>query len=191
LDQHWERLSLQALYGFETPRQDRGQGLHRFGLSLKADLELGLVADALYILDPASLNGIGGLSAGAGFDYSFFDGKFFVLAEYLYNGSSSSTAGSPENITGFSGEHFLSGTIRYSLNDYTALSLSEIFCFDDLSFSPILTLDHDLSQGLTLTLSAQAFLDQTDFPNGGEPGELGPETRKTRLFVSARARLRF
>jgi hypothetical protein len=193
VDQHWERGSLQFLYAYETPKKAGEWGLHRFGLSLKADLELGLIADTLYALDPSTpiAKGIDGLSAGAGFDYSFYDGKFYVLAEYLFNGPSSSTALSPENLAGFTGERFLYWAIRYGFNDYTYLSLSEILSFSDLSFSPILTLDYDLFQGLTLTILGQAFLDRADFPGGGGKGELGPESKKTRLFISARARLRF
>jgi hypothetical protein len=191
LDQHWEKLSLQALYAYETPRGTPVWGLHRFGLSLKGDLELGLAADMLYTLNPASPDGPDGLSAGAGFDYSFLDGRLYLLAEYLFNGSASSTALSPENSAGFSGEHFLYWMIRYSFNDYTSLSLAEIFCFTDCSFSPILRLDYEIFQGLTLNLLARVPLDRTVFPGGGEQGELGPENSRTRVFVSAGARLRF
>jgi hypothetical protein len=145
----------------------------------------------LYTLDPASPEGPDGLSAGAGFDYSFADGRLYLLAEYLFNGSASSTALGPENSAGFSGEHFLYWMIRYSFNDYTSLSLAEIFCFTDLSFSPVLRLDYELSQGLVLNLSARVPLDRTVFPGGGGKGELGPEDSKTRVFVSAGARLRF
>jgi hypothetical protein len=191
-DRHWDRVSLQALYAYETPRGTLDWGLHRFGLSLKGDLELGLVADTLYTLDPASPDGLDGLSAGAGFDYSFLDGRFYLLAEYLFNGSASSTALGPENSAGFSGEHFLYWMIRYGFNDYTSLSLSEIFSFTDCSFSPFLRLDYEIFQGLTLNLSARIPLDRTVFPGGGdEKGEFGPENSKTRIFVTAGARLRF
>jgi hypothetical protein len=191
VDRHWDRVSLQALYAYETPREVRDWGLHRFGLSLKGDLELGLVADMLYTLDPASPEGPGGLSAGAGFDYSFLDGRLYLLAEYLFNGSASSTALSLENSAGFSGEHFLYWMLRYGFNDYVSLSLAEMFCFTDLSFSPVLRLDSEIFQGLVLSFSARVPLDQTVFPGGGEKGELGPENSKTRVFISAGVRLRF
>jgi hypothetical protein len=145
----------------------------------------------LYTLDPASPKGIDGLSAGAGFDYSFLDGRLYLLAEYLFNGAASSTALGPENSAGFSGEHFLYWMIRYGFNDYTSLSAAEIFCFTDCSFSPVLRLDYEIFQGLTLNLSARVPLDKTVFPGGGEKGELGPENSKTRIFISAGARLRF
>jgi hypothetical protein len=190
LDRHWERLSLQALYAYETPREPWDRGLHRFGLSLKGDLELGLTVDMLYTLNPASPQGPEGLSAGAGFDYSFFEGRFYFLAEYLFNGSASSTALGPENSAGFSGRHFLYWMIRYSFNDYASLSLAEIFCLADLSFTPILRLDYELFQGLTLNLSARVPLDKSVFGGGGK-GEMGPENSKTRVFASAGARLRF
>jgi hypothetical protein len=191
VDRHWERASVQALYAYELPRTARNWGLHRFGLSLKFDLELGLVADMLYTLDPASPEGPDGLSAGAGFDYSFFEGRFYLLAEYLFNGAASSTALGPENSAGFSGKHFLYGMIRYGFNDYASLSLAEIFCVSDLSFAPILRLEYEIFQGLTLNFSARAPLDKTVFSDGGEKGELGPENSKGRVFISAGARLRF
>jgi hypothetical protein len=191
VDRHWERASVQALYAYEVPRAARNWGLHRFGLSLKFDLELGLVADMLYTLDPASPEGPDGLSAGAGFDYSFFGGRFYLLAEYLFNGAASSTALGPENSAGFSGKHFLYGMIRYGFNDYVSLSLTEIFRVTDLSFTSILRLDYEIFQGLTLNLSARVPLDKTVFSGGGERGELGPENSKGRVFISAGARLRF
>jgi hypothetical protein len=191
VDRHRERASIQALYAYELPKTARNLGLHRFGLSLKLDLELGLVADVLYTLDPASPEDFDGLSAGAGFDYSFFEGRFYLLAEYLFNGSASSTALGPENSAGFSGKHFLYWMIRYGFNDYLSLSLAEIFCVSDFSFASILRLEYEISQGLILNLSARAPLDRTVFSGGGEKGELGPENSKGRVFISAGARLRF
>jgi hypothetical protein len=163
LDQHWSRASLQTLYAFEIPRDGIKYGMHRFGLSLKADIELGFVADALYTLNPADLNGIEGLSTGAGFDYSFFDGAFYVLAEYLYNGSVSSTA----QTSGFSHHHYLYGSLQYRFNDYTSLSLGDMFCFDDVSQTVFLALEHELFQGFSLSLSCQLPLERDGFIQNG------------------------
>jgi hypothetical protein len=190
LDRHWGRASLQVLYAYETPGEARNWGLHRFGLSLKGDIGLGLTADVLYTLDPASPKGSDGLSAGTGFDYSF-SGGFYFLAEYLFNGSLSSTALGPENSAGFSGEHFLYWMIRYSFNDYTSLSFAEIICFTDFSFSPVLRLDYEIFQGLILSLSVRVPFDRTVFSGGGGKGELGPENSKTTLFVCLGVRFRF
>jgi len=215
LDKHWDRASLQALYAFETPSskgnsdatgvEDFGMGLHRFGLSLKADLELGFVADALYTLNPSSVNGggfrgIDGLSAGAGFDYSFLDGDLYVLFEYLFNGSSSATAwNAGNNLMGWMNYHYLYGMALYRFNDFCSLSFATVFCFDDLSFSPIASLDYEVFQGLSLNLTARLALDQKTL-GGDRAGELGPippnpdgsaGASGARVIVNAGARLRF
>ena len=176
LDRHWSRASLQALYAYETKGfaetvpAGTDQGFHRYGLSLKADLELGFVLDALYIFYPDNVD-IDRLSLGAGFDYSFLEGNLYVLAEYLYNGASSVSA------LGFGGswinQHYLYGTILYRFNDYFSMSLSTLFCFDDLSFQPILNVDYELFQGLSLNITARLPLDQKTL-NDGKTGELGP-----------------
>ena len=197
LDKHWDRASLQALYAFQTPSTNFDSGLHRFGLSLKADIELGFVADALYTLNPDNSEGMEGLSLGAGFDYNFFGGDLYVLAEYLFSGHSSVSA------LGFGGswmnQHYLYGTALYRFNDYCTLSFSTLFCFDDLSFSPFATLNYDVFQGFSLNLTARIPLDQKTL-NDGKTGELGPippypdsaeGTAGAKFIVNAGARLRF
>ena len=197
MDQHWDRASLQALYAFQTPFAGTKPGIHRFGLSLKADLELGFAADALYTLDPDDTQGIEGLSVGAGFDYSFLGGDLFVLAEYLFNGSASATALGSGGV--LSNHHYLSAMALYRFNDYCSLGLSTIFCFDDLSFSPSVLLEYEVFQGLSLNLSIRVPLDQETIADG-KPGELGPipplpdgeaGQRGARLIINAGAKLRF
>jgi hypothetical protein len=190
LDKHWNRASLQALYAFETPGKQAEAGLHRFGLSLKADLELGLVADLLYTLDPSNVEGIDGLSAGAGFDYSFYRGKFYVLAEYLFNGASSATAATGTGEGYLSNRHYLYALVRYLINDYAGLSLSDTHCLEDLSFMPALSLDYELFQGFTLTLTATAHLDQEALSDGAA-GEFGPVATGSRGDLRLKASLRF
>jgi hypothetical protein len=189
IDRHWNRASLQALYAFETPLSGTEWGIHRFGISVKADLELGLVADALYTFNSADACGIDGLSLGAGFDYSFYDGKVYALAEYLFNGLFSATAGTAEN-PGFVNRHYLYGSVLYRLNDYASLSLAGIFCFDDISFSPVLTAEYEVFQGFTLSLSGRVPLDRDAF-DSSSPGELGPVNSRARAVINAKARLRF
>jgi hypothetical protein len=188
LDQHWDRASLQALYAFESPGGEAEAGLHRFGLSLKADLELGLVADALYTLDPSNIEGIAGLSAGAGFDYSFFRGKFYVLAAYLFNGASSATTTTGEGY--LSNRHYLYAMVRYAINDYAGLSLTDTHCLEDLSFMPALSLDYEIFQGFTLTFTAKAYLDRETFSSGAA-GEFGPAANGSRGDLRFKASLRF
>ncbi|MDR1930454.1 MAG: hypothetical protein LBQ44_07475 [Treponema sp.] len=186
-DKHWDRASLQVLYAYETPAEAL-RGIHRGGLSLKAELELGFVADLLYTYDDEAKTGVEGLAAAAGFDYSFFDGDFYILAEYLYSGAASTTA-----LTGggrLSNRHYLYGMILYRLNDYTNFSLACIAGFDDLSFAPILGAEYELFQGLTLSLSGQVPLDRDTFSGDGNRGELGPGEPKRNCIITAKARLR-
>ena len=207
LDQHWDRASLQALYAYETPfgfdeftLEGSDYGIHRFGLSVKADLELGFVVDALYTLYPEEPEGIEGLSAGAGFDYSFLGGSLYILFEYLFNGASSASAWDDTyNLTGWANHHYLYGTALYRFNDFCSLALSTVFCFDDLSFSPFITLDYEVFQGFSLSLMVRLPLDQNTL-NGGRVGELGPIPpypdgseggEGARVIVSAGAKLRF
>ncbi|MDR3170709.1 MAG: hypothetical protein LBU17_03675 [Treponema sp.] len=194
-DKHWDKVSLQVLYAFETPQEASSFGIHRGGLSLKADVEVGLVADMLYTYNHETTEGIDGLSVGAGFDYSFYDGNFYVLAEYLFNGSTSATARSAGNPTGFANQHYLYAMLRYAFNDYTSTSLACIVSFEDISFAPILSVEHELFQGLTLSFSGRLPLDRDVFSGNGEWGELGPippgVEAGTRFLFTAKARLRF
>ncbi|QQO07452.1 hypothetical protein [Breznakiella homolactica] len=184
-DMHWERLSMQALYAYESPREETPLGLHRGGLSLKAELELGFILDLMYLYNHDTEPGIRGLSASAGFDYSFYDGRFYVLAEYLYSGAESVTSGE------FSNRNYIYGMVLYRFTDYTNLSLACMASIDDVSFSPVVTLEHDLFQGMTLSLTGRVPLDRDLFSGDGNHGELGPDNSGTRLLVSAAVRFRF
>jgi len=155
-DKHWNKASIQTLYSFETPKEDSDNGIHRAGLSVKADLILGFVIDALYTYNHEAETKLDGLSFSGGADYSFFDGKLIFLAEYLYNGENSSTAFDPKtNLLGLPNTHYLYTSLTLRFTDYTNMSAAVIMGFDDTSFAPILTLNHDLFQGATLIVSAQ------------------------------------
>jgi hypothetical protein len=186
---HGERLSIQGLYAYESPRDTFDRGLHRFGLSLKGDLAAGLAAEALYTWDPRTGNAEEGLAASLGFDYSFLDGKLYILAEYLYSGEASSTARS----LGFTGNHYLFASGLYRFSDYTGLGLGCMAALGDLSFTPALTLEHELFQGVTLNLGCQIPLDRS--LSGGSAGEFGPlppgRTAGRYFQSTARLRLRF
>jgi hypothetical protein len=188
LDHHWSRASIQGLYAFETPLDGLPLGKHRFGLSLKADLELGFVTEVLYTLNPDNINGIDGLSASAGFDYSFLEGDLFILFEYLYNGSESSTA------LGYGGffinNHYLSGAATYRFNDFSSIMVSVVFGFDDLSFQPMIGFNYEVFQGFTLNLTANVPIDQKTIRDG-KAGEFGPDFSRSRFILNAGARLRF
>ena len=193
LDRHWETASVQALYSFETPNNGSEYGIHRAGLSVKADVEVGLFLDALYTYNHETGTGIDGLSFSIGADYSFFDGNLIALAEYLYNGETSSTAlGYGGN---FSNNHYLYTGVTWRFNDFTNISAALISAFDDVSFTPIITFNHDLFQGATLTITAQVPMDRDLFSDNGKRGELGPMPPNSpigRYFnCTARLRLRF
>jgi hypothetical protein len=195
LDRHGDRASLQLLYAFQSPHEGAGQGLHRAGLSLKADLSLGLVADMLYTYNREAETGIQGLSASAGFDYSFLDGRFYLLAEYLYKGAASSTSAEGGNLGGLSNRNCLYASLLCRISDYTRAGAALIAGCDDVSFTPVLSAEHELFQGLTLSLSAQFPLDRSLFRDGGGEGEFGPlppgATGGSRFRFNAKARLRF
>jgi hypothetical protein len=197
MDQHWDIASLQLLYAYETPLDETPiggtpYGLHRFGLSFKADFELGFVMDGLYTLNTDNPSGIEGLSLGAGFDYSLFDGDLYLAAEYLFNGKESST--SLKNGGSWMHHHYLYASALYRFNDFTSVSLSSVFGFDDLSLQPIAAITHELFQGFTLNLAINLPLDQKVL-FGEERGELGPLPPESeggaKLLVTASAKLRF
>jgi hypothetical protein len=192
-DKHWNKASIQTLYSYETPDTGSDYGIHRAGLSFKADIEIGLYIDTLYTYNYDAGTELEGLSFSAGIDYSFFDGNVIFLAEYLYNGETSSTA------AGFGGSfmnnNYLYTGLTFRFSDYTNMSAAVIFGFDDISFIPIITLNHDIFQGAVLTISAQAPMDRDLFYGDGNRGELGPippYSNIGRYFdFSAKIRLRF
>ncbi|MCL2765414.1 MAG: hypothetical protein FWD40_09085 [Treponema sp.] len=158
LDRHWDKASVQTLYSFETPKEGSAGGIHRAGLSLKADVEVGLVMDALYTYNNEAGTEIDGLSFSIGADYSFFDGNLILLAEYLYSGKLSST--SVKTGGDFMNNNYLSSAFTWRFNDFTNINLALVCALDDISFTPILSFNHELFQGATLMLSAQIPLDR-------------------------------
>jgi hypothetical protein len=199
MDQHWDSVSLQLLYSYETPDDGSKYGIHRAGVSLKADMELSLVLDALYAYNHEAETTYNGLSLSFGADYSFFNGDLIILAEYLYNGGTSSTSIHGGGV--FFNEHYLYTGLTWRLSDFTSLSASLISCLDDISFTPVLGLSHDISQGVNLAISAQVPMDRDMFGGDGNRGEFGPirpdnmqpgaERYGSYFNFSARIRLRF
>ncbi|MDR1324487.1 MAG: hypothetical protein LBK00_00440 [Treponema sp.] len=186
-DNDWNWGSIQALYVFETPQSAAPDGRHQIGVSLKADVELGLVMDALYTYErTANNNAINGLSASVGFDYSLLSGDLYVLAEYLYNGASSITAYSATNPTGlFTKRHYAYAMCQYMFSDYTKASLSCMAGLEDASFLPAVSLYHELFQGMSLTFSTQFPLAIDD------NGEFAPQTMGQHFSFTTKASFRF
>jgi hypothetical protein len=188
-EQQWDKIDIQAMYFFESPQTGSKYGIHRAGLSFKADLVLGFVIDALYSYNYEQGAGIDGLSLSAGFDYSFFKGALIILAEYLYNGSSSST--SRKGGGSFANEHYLYTGFTWRFDDLTSAGLALISGFSDISFTPIVTFNRDLFQGATLIFSAQIPLDRDLFSGDGNHGELGPFSLGRYFDCNVKLRLRF
>ncbi|MCL2440665.1 MAG: hypothetical protein FWD14_02905 [Treponema sp.] len=163
MDRHWERVSLQTLYSFETPNAGSSKGIHRVGLSVKLDIKISFTADALYTYNHEAETEISGLSVSAGFDYSFFDGKLITLAEYLYNGENSSLAYSTNNIFGFLNRHYIYTGLTWRFNDFTNLSAALITSFEEITYTPLIILNHDIFQGAVLTVSVQTPFDTNTF----------------------------
>jgi len=171
-EQRWDKIDMQAMYFFESPQTGSKYGIHRAGVSIKADFELGFVVDALYSYNHEAGTGINGLSISGGFDYSFFDGNLVVLVEYLYNGSNSSTSRKAGG--SFANEHYLYTGFTWRFDDLTNAGLALISGFSDISFTPIFSFNRELFQGAALTVSAQIPLDRDLFSGDGNRGELGP-----------------
>jgi hypothetical protein len=204
-ENHWSGASLELLASYESPAAYTAAlpapasisasanypfGLYRFGFSLKAELELGFAAEALYTLNPDSPDFPPGLSAAAGFDYSFFDGKLYVLAEYLYSGTESVSAFGPANLQGRRDNHYLYGTLAWLWSDYTSITLGAGICLDDPSAIPSLIWEHEIFQGTTLSLEARFPLDGKSFGNGNA-GEFGPEASGSRFSFTGGLRVKF
>jgi hypothetical protein len=188
-EQRWDKIDMQAIYFFESPQTGSEYGIHRMGVSLKADLELGFVIDALYSYNHEAETGIDGLSLSSGFDYSFFKGNLIVLVEYLYNGSSSST--SRKGGGSFVNEHYLYTGFTWRFDDLTNAGLALISGFSDISFTPIVSFNRELFQGATLTFSAQIPLDRDLFSGDGNRGELGPFSLGRYFDCNVKLKLRF
>ncbi len=177
-DFHAERASVQVLYSAEA----LSEPIHRVGLSAKIEAGLGIALDALLTVgsaDAANLDAdaaLDGLQASAGFDYSFFGGNLYVLAEYLWDG------GSADNPGAFEGGNYLYGSIVYYFDDYTSATLDCAAALDDGSLAPGLTLGYEPFQGFSLSLSCRTPLGD---------GEYGPSAENPRLTVSATAKAKF
>ena len=187
LDQHWDSASVQVLYSYETPKELSSFGIHRAGFSLKFDMEAGFVLDALYTYNHEEKTEVEGLSFSTGFDYSFFDGNLIVLVEYLYNGYASSTA--LEYGGSFINNYYLYAGFTLRFTDLTSATAALIYGFEDVSFTPVISLNHELFQGAALTITAQVPLDRDLFYDDGRTGEFGP--RSYNFNGTVRLRLRF
>ena len=161
MDHHWDAASLQILYSFETPKTGSEKGIHRIGLSVKADIVIGFYLDALYTYNHEAETEIDGLSISAGADYSFLDGKMIVMCEYLYNGETSSTALLYGGNLPY--RHCIYTGLTWVINDFTSAGISLLTGIDDFFMTPIITFNHDLFQGAVLSITSQIPFDKDSF----------------------------
>jgi hypothetical protein len=141
---------VQGLYVYEAPET------HTAGLSVKADLGVGLVTEAAYRYTHGVTAGIDGLAVSAGVDYSigFDTSSLYFVAEYLYAGASSSSALTlplPHNIYGL---------LQYSYSALGSISASCLVSFDTedaLAITPALAWNQELMQGVSLQTTLQCF----------------------------------
>ncbi|MCL2844538.1 MAG: hypothetical protein FWE23_03680 [Chitinivibrionia bacterium] len=196
-DKHWDKLSAQLLYSFEYsdefPSTASNPWTHRTGLSLKADLELGLILDMLYTHNKELENKADGLSLSTGFDYSFFSGNLIFLAEYLYNGLASST--SLAGGGNFSNRNYLYTGFTYRFSNFTNAGLALLSGLDDASFVSLLTFNHQISQAISLSVAANVPMDRNLFNNDGNHGEFGPRpsgmSAGSHFYMETKLRMRF
>jgi hypothetical protein len=196
-ERHWKKASAQLLYSFERSEEFPGFAsspwTHRAGMSVKADLEVGVIVDMLYAYNREIENRIDGLAFSAGFDYSFFGANLVINVEYLYSGAASSTSAAGGG--DFANENYLYSGATWRFSDFTNIGLALIAGIDDLSFTPLITFNHELFQGAALTLMAQVPIDRDLLFGDGNRGEFGPlppgAGAGSRLFMESRLRLRF
>ncbi|MDR2517880.1 MAG: hypothetical protein LBD13_00510 [Spirochaetaceae bacterium] len=172
-EQHWETWSVQGMYHYEAPDGGSRYGVHRIGMSAKVDLVLGVTFDALYQYNHEEKTAVEGLSASVSADYSFYEGKCYVIGAYLFSGQDSSTSRGAAP-SGFANRHYGYAMFQYSFTDYTRASIQFLASFEDLSCTPVIGVEHEVFQGLTVSLTCQAPLDRDLFTGSGERGELGP-----------------
>jgi hypothetical protein len=164
-ENHWNKVSAQALYSIETDA-------HNFGLSLKADLPVGLTADVLWTYQQEETATVEGLAASGGLDYTFSIATHtvYLLTEYLYNGNAS-------KMTGYAQHHYLYGAAKLSIDDYTSLTFGALAGLSDNSVAPLVSFSTDLFQGAALMVQAQ-------IPCG--EGELGADVTNSRFMVTTK-----
>jgi hypothetical protein len=193
-ESHWDRASVQALYVFESPAA-YPWGLHRAGLSFKVELELGFQGELLYTVDPVSLPDFPAevpkkLAASFGADYTLFDGKLYLLAEYLYSGAESTGAYGAASPTGHRNAHYLYGAGTWKWSDFASITAGCAANLEDLSATALAAWEYQFAQGLTFSLKAYVPLDSESF-GGKDPGELGPRQSGSYVYGTAGLRVKF
>ncbi len=185
-DLNASRLSVQPVYFLRLPETFGRRGDQYAGLSLKAEAGAAFTLEALWT-DERRDAGFGeSVSCALSADWSAFDAKLYLLAQYLWNGPGA------EGINGtaaLGGRQYLFSTASWQWDDYTNIGLSALGNLEDGSMAPALTLTHEPFQGMKVTLTGRVFLDMGD--GEGEFSSSGAGSGYTRGSLEARAALRF
>jgi hypothetical protein len=165
---HGNNLSAQAIY-FWQPIEDDVVGKHYAGISLKADLVIGITSNVLYsytAINGKDTNLIEGLAASAGVDYSFSISThtLYLLAEYLYNGENSATAQGERNLYGYKTHHHIYGSARFSITDLSSATAGALVSADNGKTALIAIYAADLFQGANLSVQANVPLNDAANP---------------------------
>jgi hypothetical protein len=181
------------------------------GFSLKFDAGAGFALDTLYTFESTDVLALKGLQFAFGADYSLFDGDFYALFQYFFNGDGvlesddelSDLYGTDDwadldmvsrypagGYSEFYRRHYLFTSLIYSVDDYTRINGSLLSSLSDQSFLPAVTLEHEPFQGMTLSLTARVPLDLHTL-GGGRRGELGPDNFGYTASIRGSVKMRF
>ena len=186
------------------------------GFSVKFDVLVGFAVDVLYTTDRSIEFAEGrdnaAIAVAFGCDYSFLDGKFFILAQYFYSsagvlssddsindsidpgsftGNGQSSLISLQNFgTTFLRRHYGFISAVYNHSDYARLQLSILASLGDGSFIPTVRHEFEPVQAITLVSVLAVPVDQTIF-GGSEMGEFGPDVAGISFAGSFSVKYRF
>ena len=188
---------------------------HLIGFGLKADVEVGLNFEMTYNIDQGQLASdkyynstwyfYKGLQIAAGIDYtipiSYTDSKFYLLAEYYFNGPGNVDWGN-KNLNDlytddylwknndpinreqyvntnlkpeiFERHDYISGLVRFTLNTYVSFTATYLFGADDQSSLLGWNVEIEPFQSFTIDVNGLYPLDLQDISTTAfNPGELG------------------
>jgi hypothetical protein len=188
---HLPALSAQSLFIYDLPEKPDARTRTRIGASLKFDLVAGFALDALYTIPEYSRDADECLEAAIGADWSFDSGKFYLFAQYFYNGDggleTDDGAPSVDADPVFAGKHYATGSASWHASDYTTLSGGVTVALDDRSLVPTFGISHEPFQGMTVSLDLRSPLAL----GAGNDGEFGPERSRSRGSATLGGKLKF
>lgn len=164
------------------------------GVGLKVDVEVGLYFETLYRFENqafrtgtfsgTSFDWHKGLAAAAGLDYTLPGSGIYLLAEYLFSGS---TAVSPP----LAHRDYLFVIARYPAATDLSLGLSCLGGLDDLSALFTAFCEYEIVQGLTLQAALLLPIDRGILDAGAACGEWGSTSLAFRRMFRLGAKMRF